>query len=436
MSSSAISLRGRAEVVDVLVGRIAAIEQRMAQLAGERAAALAALGDAATVGARELTQSDHPTRELRRRDAESLARRSVVADVAAATSNTEHAVSALLAEAQTLRVDLPDTLRALRDGRVTHRQTQVIVREASDLDADAKVELERRALLLVREGNNATLARRLRRERERLTSETAALRHARAVEHRNVRFEHVRDGMTWLTAYLPTAQAATIEDSLTMTALSHNLAGDERTLDQLQADALTAALLAPDCACTRTMTGDQMPVPTLLEAYRRVRTHVLLTVPALVLLGHERGPDGELLDPPMLEGVGPIDSETARQLCGSTTSFTRILTDPVTGTAITLDEKARVPSARLRTWLRYRDGVCRHPGCSRPAVRCDADHTRAYEDGGLTCSGNMGHLCRRHHRLKHTTAWSYAHGTGGRLTFTSATGRRHQSTPEHRVLRT
>lgn len=420
------------DAADVLIGRLEDIERALSRLAGERASVLVGLAELARACADDLVAG-----EVRRRiDREALARRSLIADAAAATHATEHGVSALMAEAETLATELPDTLAALVGGDLTHRQAQVIVAESVELDPETRAALEKRLLVLSQGGNHVTLRRQARRERERVFPESFDVRHARAAKERNVRVDHVRDGMSWLTLYGPTGQVTAVADRLRMTALAHRFAGDQRTADQLMADAAMAALLAPDCACTLTPDGDEQPVPSPLETFRRIQPTVSLTVPVLTLLGHRVGRDGVPLDPAEIDGVGPVDPETARQLCGQATSFVRILTDPVTGAPIAIDEKARVPSRRLKAWLRYRDGVCRHPGCSRPARRCDIDHTLAHEDGGPTCADNLAHLCRRHHRLKHVANWRYAHRADGHLRFTSPSGRVYDAPPERRVLRT
>ncbi|WP_166139811.1 HNH endonuclease signature motif containing protein [Nocardioides ochotonae] len=51
--------------------------------------------------------------------------------------------------------------------------------------------------------------------------------------------------------------------------------------------------------------------------------------------------------------------------------------------------------------------VCAFPWCERPARRCDTDHVTAHGAGGPTCSCNLAPLCRRHHRAKTHTAWTY-----------------------------
>jgi len=37
--------------------------------------------------------------------------------------------------------------------------------------------------------------------------------------------------------------------------------------------------------------------------------------------------------------------------------------------------------------------TCRWPGCDRPAVDCDLDHTIPYSQGGLTHAANL--TCKR-----------------------------------------
>ena len=56
--------------------------------------------------------------------------------------------------------------------------------------------------------------------------------------------------------------------------------------------------------------------------------------------------------------------------------------------------RASPPAARL-TW------------CTRPARACDADHVIPHNKAGPTTDDNLAPLCRRHHRLKTKTAWTY-----------------------------
>ncbi|WP_268236853.1 HNH endonuclease signature motif containing protein [Tersicoccus solisilvae] len=73
--------------------------------------------------------------------------------------------------------------------------------------------------------------------------------------------------------------------------------------------------------------------------------------------------------------------------------------------ALTTGLSYRLPAA-LRRALVVRDGTCRFPGCRRSAVACDVDHVSAWAEGGTTVPGNLAHLCRKHHVLKHHSGWS------------------------------
>jgi hypothetical protein len=130
---------------------------------------------------------------------------------------------------------------------------------------------------------------------------------------------------------------------------------------------------------------------------------------------------GEDEGPADLAGRSPIDSATARELAGNTPSWDRLLTHPVTGTVLECDTY-RPTNAMIRL-LRARDRRCRFPGCRQPAIRCELDHTIAASHGGPTHVRNLAHLCKRHHDVKHHTRWQVRQLTGGRLVWTSPTGR-------------
>lgn len=148
-----------------------------------------------------------------------------------------------------------------------------------------------------------------------------------------------------------------------------------------------------------------------------------LTIPVLSLLGHSD-------EPALLEGVGPIDIDTASRLCATVPSFTRLLTDPVSGTILTMDPRQyRVPAA-LKRWLAIQQVTCDFPGCGRRAAHCDLDHTRAWADGGKTTANNLSHRCRTHHTMKHQTKWRVEKPPGARLAvWTSPTGYSREADP-------
>jgi hypothetical protein len=83
------------------------------------------------------------------------------------------------------------------------------------------------------------------------------------------------------------------------------------------------------------------------------------------------------------------------------------------------------PSAALRHLVEIRQPTCSHPGCRRPAARCDVDHTVAYHLGGRTCLCNLAPLCRRHHRVKQARGWALKQVSRGVLTWSTPAGRRY-----------
>ena len=155
---------------------------------------------------------------------------------------------------------------------------------------------------------------------------------------------------------------------------------------------------------------DQRTIP------RGIRAVVAVTVPVLTLLGRSD-------EPAQLDGYGPIDAETARELAGTATSFTRLLTDPHTGATLGVDRRSYRPPAELRRALAHRDQTCRFPGCDRPARGSELDHTVPWQHGGVTDAANLAHLCASHHRLRHLTTWEPTNRGGGGIDWASPAGR-------------
>ena len=55
--------------------------------------------------------------------------------------------------------------------------------------------------------------------------------------------------------------------------------------------------------------------------------------------------------------------------------------------------------------MELRDGTCRFPGCSVPAVRSDTHHIIHWADGGPTILPNILALCEFHHQRLHEGAF-------------------------------
>ena len=139
-----------------------------------------------------------------------------------------------------------------------------------------------------------------------------------------------------------------------------------------------------------------------------------VTVPVTTLMGTGSAPAE-------LNGRTPVDPVTARRLAGAASGWDRILTHPVTGALLAVDRYR--PSSDLRRHLSARDQRCRFPTCGYPPADCDIDHHQDAAFGGATEESNLGHLCRRHHMLKHHSPWAVEPLGGGVYAWTSPVGR-------------
>jgi hypothetical protein len=187
---------------------------------------------------------------------------------------------------------------------------------------------------------------------------------------------------------------------------------------------------------------------------------VHLTMPASAWLGRTE-------DPGEVGGFGAADADTCRELAarlaagkarwcitltdrdgrpvghgcaragpparGDPTSwFATVKITPIeTGTCAHRHEVPgyRIPDS-LRHLIKVRSRRCGFPGCRRPAIQCDDDHTIPYHLGGRSCECNLHPLCRRHHRCKQAPGWQLDQPEPGRLTWTSPSGRTYVTTAE------
>ncbi|TAP42964.1 HNH endonuclease signature motif containing protein [Arthrobacter sp. S39] len=403
----------------------------------------------------------------------------VVAEVACARTVSERSASALLAQSHELTTTLPLTQAALEQGVVSSQHARVMVDEAASLDPAGAAALEAHFLdpdaphpARWRPAGDMVPSRfrhKARTWRERHHPVSIEKRHAKSFLDRRLEYAPDRDGMAWLSAYLPADQAAGIWNGITATARALQSPTEDRTLTQLRADVAAKVLLSAGfttsnpmdgsteaaadsrtglattrpSTSTSTSTSDDgvaggvpvtdgiddavaglVPAPGGVDAGRvpSPAAQVLVTVPVFALMG--------LTDEPAdLDGYGPIPASMARQLVADgASSFRRVLIDPRDGAPLEIGrESYRIPSA-MRQWLRLRDGKCSFPGCNNQSLDNETDHILAWADGGTTGISNLGSLCRKHHRLKHSTAWTPTEAsTNEPPGWTSPTGRHYQS---------
>ena len=188
---------------------------------------------------------------------------------------------------------------------------------------------------------------------------------------------------------------------------------DRRPLSQRNVDALSRILDAAS-ACT---------TEAALPLISGERPTINVTVPIETLVD----PDGR--EAAWLERFGVpatmLSSATVRQLsCDA--SLRPLLVDRH-GQLIAMLPKVRTIHAALRRAVFMRDIRCRFPGCRQ---RIDEVHHIVFHShGGPTVLANLVGLCWFHHHQVHDAGWLLEGDPGGRLRFTSPTGRAASSDP-------
>jgi hypothetical protein len=334
----------------------------------------------------------------------------VADEIALELCMTRRAAENRLGQAVEMTTRTPAVLHALEAGTLDLYRAKVITEATYGLDDDTAERVA--AHILDRaEGHNASEIRRtVRRTVLRLDPDGSQRRHEKARTDRKVVLTPVDDGMAELTAFLPADQATAVYRKVDALARGARIPGDERCPDARRADVFVNLLL-----------GRRDPGVTS-EPDSGLRPLVHVTVSATTLAGADNKPG-------TLDGYGPIPAAFARKIATDPTGvWKRLVTDPIDGTLIEHSRKTYRPPAALDDFVRARDGKCRFPGCQRSARHADLDHTIPWPKGP-TRAGNLGALCRRHHRLKHQTAWRLTQ-TNGRFHWTSPTGRHYITEPE------
>jgi hypothetical protein len=215
-----------------------------------------------------------------------------------------------------------------------------------------------------------------------------------------------------LTLTGPAIDIATVWAALDAAA-AHPAPGETRTLDQRRFD------VAVDLCRQALESGAAAPGGSSSRPALRPSVYLFADAPTWAGLADQ---------PIQLDGYGPIPPGVARG-CFTDATWRAVVTDTVTAAARAVSDRGYRPSAKTRRLLQVRDRHCGFPGCPAAAWFCDADHAIPYEQGGCTDATNCGLLCRRHHRLKTFTRWTWTRGPDGSIEWTDPYGFRWQREP-------
>ena len=216
-----------------------------------------------------------------------------------------------------------------------------------------------------------------------------ALRRVREnVKDREVSIWDDESGLAGLNARLFATDAHSLDQRLDALAATVCDA-DPRTPAQRRADALGALAAGADrlaCRC-----GRQDCAAGGMVSARNVVIHVV---------AEQSSTDGTGTAPGYLvrEGV-TIGAEVVGEVAATAKQ------QPVIHPLDAPPESGVVPSKALADFVRCRDLTCRAPGCDKPAVECDIDHTIPRAEGGRTHATNLKCMCRTHHLLKTFWGW-------------------------------
>jgi len=394
----------------------------------------------------------------------------VVDEIALALICSRYAAWSRLHTALDLVDRLPDTLSALRTGRICTARARVIA-EGTRALSDEHAAVVQEEVLGGAEGLTPSQLR------ARVSAAAAAVdpgeddeAHEDACAARAVRKYPREHGMTGIWALLPADHAAAVWAAVTTHAETGREPGDDRTADQRRADSLTDLATAyldgtcpadlPGAGAGKAATGakgadsadseDSARMPTGTDSARMPTGTTGATggeagsvdrsadppggsgssagLPGCVLSGGHRPPRvpswcrvqvkvsadwllGRSTEAPLLGGYGPVPGEVALRLLAEA-GWQRIVYDPLTGALLDVGSTVHDPPAALCRFVLTRDGGCTQPICG--TARVDLDHNVSFPHGP-TSAANLRFRCRHHHRGKQHPDWQARVRPDGRI---------------------
>jgi len=207
------------------------------------------------------------------------------------------------------------------------------------------------------------------------TAEQAADGRFVSIDHRQVSFA----GTSTVYGELDLADALDLDQALVRGAETLKAGGSQDSLDVRRSVALGALARGDDGLG--------------LETARTVNLFIHLTEDSPTATVENRGPH-------------LLSIEHVKAWCAGANVTIR----PVIDLNQTITCTGYQPSETLREQVILRDRTCVFPYCTRPARTADVDHIEPYVPQGpadQTTTGNLGCLCRFHHRLKTHGGWTY-----------------------------
>jgi hypothetical protein len=311
------------------------------------------------------------------------------------------------AERGTVCARMPPLANALADGTIGAGHVDAIVKAAHQLDDDGQRRLAEQSRALVNAAASLTpeqFDREVSDLARSLCDDGGLSRHERLRRDRNARrWVDRHSGMCkTLLSLDPLADAKvwTAFNAAVAAARAANQHDDERTWDQLQADAIVDHI-------TRQPTGDGAA-----GGAAGAEVSVLIDYTALLHGGTAtvaETADGQPLPVEVIHRLG-CDGVLVPIWLGGDLEV------------LAVGRQCRLATRAQRRALRAMYRTCAHPDCTVPFESCRIHHVTYWERFGPTDVDNLIPLCERHHHLVHEGGWTLQLHPGRRTTWRTPDG--------------
>ncbi|WP_020578248.1 HNH endonuclease signature motif containing protein [Actinopolymorpha alba] len=317
---------------------------------------------------------------------------------------------------------LPGTRAALEAGRIDVNKAREISSETSCLSDELAREAEEWILPKASELTRQQLERRLKAKVIKLDPVGAEERRKAAKRERKIQFGAGVNGTASIFGYdLPLEKVAEAKAFINRLTEHLKAGGDDRWLGEIEVDVFLDLL--------RGRHLDTGGMAVKVELVAPLDTWIKAAAGQAGQTDERAGEAG--FEPADLKDFGPISEDVLADLIkAAEAGFEYCWTVTADGVVVYHNRSAYRPTKKQREFVQARDRTCRHPGCERPAERCEADHTFEHRNGGTTCACNLTMLCKRHHRAKHEGGWLWTQPEPGYFKTQSPLGHTYDANPD------
>ena len=279
---------------------------------------------------------------------------------------------------------LPEVHDALAAGTVSAGHADALAGVVKDLDERGRSDLKELESTLVDSAKTSTVeqfSREVRKLGQILSRDDGVCRHEHLRRQRCVR--------RWVDRVTGLCHTDLVLDPLTDAAVANALGAavaaeqangaDDRTLDQVKADALVGLI-------TGARGSRNAPEVSVLIDLDTLRDGLHDRSVCETSTGQE------------------VPVATIRRLCCDADIVPVVLDGD--GVALDVGRAKRVATREQRRALRAMHRTCAHPGCTVGFDDCDIHHVNPWTPTGLTDLDNLLPLCSRHHHLVHEGGWT------------------------------